>query len=165
MVGRHHRRASSSPFLTHSATAGHSNRRSYFLLLLLFFKHGTSRIQPLCLSFVEQSKLKLHHRRASLSFYSLQFWLAYLRASPSSVATKIGSAVSRGSTFLLPPVRTDMWLFIGEPLAMLLFSSILNSSVSMGSTEIPSQSTETIKIPTAIYEFGATFIDHPKNID
>ncbi|KAL4350110.1 hypothetical protein AHAS_Ahas10G0109200 [Arachis hypogaea] len=32
----------------------------------------------------------------------------------------------------------------------------------MGSTEIPSQSTETIKIPTAIYEFGATFIDHPK---
>lgn len=32
----------------------------------------------------------------------------------------------------------------------------------MGPTEIPSQSTETIKIPTAHYEFGATFIDHPK---
>ncbi|KAL4398201.1 hypothetical protein AHAS_Ahas01G0268200 [Arachis hypogaea] len=32
----------------------------------------------------------------------------------------------------------------------------------MGPTEIPSQSTETIKIPTANYEFGATFIDHPK---
>ncbi|XLS81587.1 hypothetical protein HN51_047418 [Arachis hypogaea] len=38
----------------------------------------------------------------------------------------------------------------------------LNHSVSMGPTEIPSQSTETIKIPTANYEFGATFIDHPK---
>ncbi|XLR52087.1 hypothetical protein S83_002759 [Arachis hypogaea] len=66
-------------------------------------------------SFAEQSKLKLHHRRASLSFYPPQFWLAYLRASPSSVATKIGST----------------WLFIGEPLAMLLFSSILNSSISL----------------------------------
>ncbi|XP_020985944.2 mitochondrial import receptor subunit TOM40-1-like isoform X1 [Arachis duranensis] len=32
----------------------------------------------------------------------------------------------------------------------------------MGPTEIPSQSTETIKIPTANYKFGATFIDHPK---
>ncbi|XLT39585.1 hypothetical protein HN873_070877 [Arachis hypogaea] len=32
----------------------------------------------------------------------------------------------------------------------------------MGPTEIPSQSTETIKIPTTNYEFGATFIDHPK---
>lgn len=32
----------------------------------------------------------------------------------------------------------------------------------MGPTEIPSQSTETIKIPTAHYEFGTTFIDHPK---
>lgn len=29
----------------------------------------------------------------------------------------------------------------------------------MGPTEIPSQSTETIKIPTANYEFGANFID------
>ncbi|MED6204493.1 hypothetical protein PIB30_009498 [Stylosanthes scabra] len=38
----------------------------------------------------------------------------------------------------------------------------LNHSVLMGPTEIPSQSTETIKIPTANYEFGATFIDHPK---
>ncbi|RYR30059.1 hypothetical protein Ahy_B01g054868 [Arachis hypogaea] len=38
----------------------------------------------------------------------------------------------------------------------------LNHSVSMGPTEIPSQSTETIKIPTANYVFGATFIDHPK---
>jgi len=32
-------------------------------------------------------------------------------------------------------------------------------SVSMGPTEIPSQSTETIKIPTAHYEFGANFVD------
>lgn len=29
----------------------------------------------------------------------------------------------------------------------------------MGPTEIPSQSTETIKIPTAHYEFGANYID------
>lgn len=29
----------------------------------------------------------------------------------------------------------------------------------MGPTEIPSQSTETIKIPTANYEFGANYID------
>lgn len=34
----------------------------------------------------------------------------------------------------------------------------------MGPTEIPSQSTETIKIPTAHYEFGSTFIDHPRVI-
>lgn len=32
----------------------------------------------------------------------------------------------------------------------------------MGPTEVPSQSTETIKIPTAHYEFGSTFIDHPR---
>ncbi|CAL0313803.1 unnamed protein product [Lupinus luteus] len=38
----------------------------------------------------------------------------------------------------------------------------LNHSVSMGPTEVPSQSAETIKIPTANYEFGATFIDHPR---
>ncbi|XWS68433.1 hypothetical protein CRYUN_Cryun04dG0089300 [Craigia yunnanensis] len=35
----------------------------------------------------------------------------------------------------------------------------LSHSVSMGPTEIPSQSAETIKIPTAHYEFGANFID------
>ena len=29
----------------------------------------------------------------------------------------------------------------------------------MGPTEVPSQSAETIKIPTANYEFGANFID------
>ena len=29
----------------------------------------------------------------------------------------------------------------------------------MGPTEIPNQSAETIKIPTATYEFGANFID------
>lgn len=29
----------------------------------------------------------------------------------------------------------------------------------MGPMEIPSQSSETIKIPTAHYEFGANFID------
>lgn len=38
----------------------------------------------------------------------------------------------------------------------------LNHGVSMGPTEIPSQSAEVIKIPTANYEFGANFIDHPK---
>jgi hypothetical protein len=32
-------------------------------------------------------------------------------------------------------------------------------SVMMGPTEIPSQSSEAIKIPTAHYEFGANFID------
>lgn len=32
-------------------------------------------------------------------------------------------------------------------------------SVMMGPTEIPAQSAETIKIPTAHYEFGANFID------
>ncbi|KAH9771815.1 mitochondrial import receptor subunit TOM40 [Citrus sinensis] len=35
----------------------------------------------------------------------------------------------------------------------------LSHSVIMGPTEIPSQSTETIKIPTAHYEFGANYID------
>lgn len=39
-----------------------------------------------------------------------------------------------------------------------------NISVFMGPTEIPSQSSETIKIPTAHYEFGANFID-PKVTD
>lgn len=29
----------------------------------------------------------------------------------------------------------------------------------MGPTEVPSQGSETIKIPTAHYEFGANFID------
>ena len=29
----------------------------------------------------------------------------------------------------------------------------------MGPTEVPSQSPDTIKIPTANYEFGANFID------
>ena len=35
--------------------------------------------------------------------------------------------------------------------------------MTMGPTEIPSQSPETIKIPTAQYEFGANFLD-PKVI-
>ncbi|KAG4208990.1 hypothetical protein ERO13_A03G167500v2 [Gossypium hirsutum] len=35
----------------------------------------------------------------------------------------------------------------------------LSHSVFMGPTEIPSQSAETIKIPTAHYEFGTNFID------
>ncbi|GAB2225514.1 hypothetical protein Droror1_Dr00006309 [Drosera rotundifolia] len=35
----------------------------------------------------------------------------------------------------------------------------LSHSVAMGPTELPSQSSETIKIPTAHYEFGANFID------
>ena len=36
--------------------------------------------------------------------------------------------------------------------------SMTNQCV-MGPTEIPNQSAETIKIPTATYEFGANFID------
>ncbi|KAM7261648.1 hypothetical protein ACFE04_020725 [Oxalis oulophora] len=35
----------------------------------------------------------------------------------------------------------------------------LSHGVSMGPTEIPSQSAETIKIPTSNYEFGANYID------
>ncbi|KAF3457385.1 hypothetical protein FNV43_RR02042 [Rhamnella rubrinervis] len=35
----------------------------------------------------------------------------------------------------------------------------LSHSVFMGPTEVPSQSSETIKIPTAHYEFGANFLD------
>ncbi|KAK6925396.1 Eukaryotic porin/Tom40 [Dillenia turbinata] len=35
----------------------------------------------------------------------------------------------------------------------------LSHSVFMGPTEIPSQSSETIKIPTAHYEFGANYLD------
>ncbi|OMO62320.1 hypothetical protein COLO4_33124 [Corchorus olitorius] len=35
----------------------------------------------------------------------------------------------------------------------------LSHSVIMGPTEVPSQSAETIKIPTAHYEFGANYID------
>ncbi|XP_058078694.1 mitochondrial import receptor subunit TOM40-1-like [Magnolia sinica] len=35
----------------------------------------------------------------------------------------------------------------------------LSHSVFMGSAEIPSQSSETIKVPTAHYEFGANFLD------
>ncbi|KAI3819594.1 hypothetical protein L1987_13435 [Smallanthus sonchifolius] len=39
------------------------------------------------------------------------------------------------------------------------FTKGLNQSIVMGPTEVPSQSAETIKIPTANYEFGANFID------
>eukprot|EP00268_Persea_americana_P033331 TRINITY_DN3300_c0_g1_i10.p1 TRINITY_DN3300_c0_g1~~TRINITY_DN3300_c0_g1_i10.p1 ORF type:complete len:284 (+),score=35.06 TRINITY_DN3300_c0_g1_i10:40-891(+) len=35
----------------------------------------------------------------------------------------------------------------------------LSHSVFMGSAEIPSQSSDTIKVPTAHYEFGANFLD------
>ncbi|KAI7755316.1 hypothetical protein M8C21_030162 [Ambrosia artemisiifolia] len=35
----------------------------------------------------------------------------------------------------------------------------LSHSITMGPTEIPCQSTETIKIPTAHYDFGADFMD------
>lgn len=35
----------------------------------------------------------------------------------------------------------------------------LSHSVFMGSMEVPSQSTDTIKVPTAHYEFGANFLD------
>ena len=39
------------------------------------------------------------------------------------------------------------------------FFHLLIISVLMGPTEIPSQSPETIKIPTAHYEFGANYLD------
>lgn len=39
-----------------------------------------------------------------------------------------------------------------------IYSDNINS-VFMGSLEVPSQSTETIKVPTSHYEFGANFID------
>ncbi|XP_020267207.1 mitochondrial import receptor subunit TOM40-1-like [Asparagus officinalis] len=35
----------------------------------------------------------------------------------------------------------------------------LSHSVFMGSTELPSQSSETVKVPTSHYEFGANFLD------
>jgi len=35
----------------------------------------------------------------------------------------------------------------------------LSHSVFMGSTEVPSQSTDTVKVPSAHYEFGANFLD------
>ncbi|KAJ9565202.1 hypothetical protein OSB04_001168 [Centaurea solstitialis] len=35
----------------------------------------------------------------------------------------------------------------------------LSHSIAMGPTEVPAQSAETIKIPTATYDFGANFID------
>ncbi|WMV36101.1 hypothetical protein MTR67_029486 [Solanum verrucosum] len=35
----------------------------------------------------------------------------------------------------------------------------LSHSVFMGPTELPTQSTDIVKIPTAHYEFGANFID------
>ncbi|XP_051181407.1 mitochondrial import receptor subunit TOM40-1 [Lolium perenne] len=38
----------------------------------------------------------------------------------------------------------------------------LSHSVLMGSLEVPSQSADVIKVPTAQYEFGANFIDLPK---
>ncbi|THG23717.1 hypothetical protein TEA_019514 [Camellia sinensis var. sinensis] len=49
-----------------------------------------------------------------------------------------------------------------EALSLLILFSVPRPtliSVFMGPTEIPSQSSETIKIPTAHYEFGANFID------
>ncbi|TQD99845.1 hypothetical protein C1H46_014583 [Malus baccata] len=41
----------------------------------------------------------------------------------------------------------------------------LSHSVSMGPVTIPRQSAEILKVPTANYEFGANFIDHPKGSD
>ncbi|KAM2333002.1 hypothetical protein ACFXTH_010757 [Malus domestica] len=38
----------------------------------------------------------------------------------------------------------------------------LSHSFSMGPVTIPRQSAEILKVPTANYEFGANFIDHPK---
>ncbi|KAH9611450.1 hypothetical protein KSS87_000393 [Heliosperma pusillum] len=42
---------------------------------------------------------------------------------------------------------------------MLTPNFFLSHSVTMGPTEIPSQSSEVIKIPTSSYEFGANYID------
>ncbi|KAM0947951.1 putative eukaryotic porin/Tom40 [Dioscorea sansibarensis] len=36
---------------------------------------------------------------------------------------------------------------------------VLNHSVYMGLAELPLQSSDTIKVPTAYYEFGANFLD------
>lgn len=70
------------------------------------------------------------------------------------------------------PLATGFCLLLFEPLCIpyqlfilfcifyLLFSPPI--SVLMGPMTVPSQSPETIKIPTAHYEFGANFIDHPK---
>ncbi|MFW8080478.1 hypothetical protein ACOIFA_33665, partial [Klebsiella pneumoniae] len=35
----------------------------------------------------------------------------------------------------------------------------LSHSIFMGSLEVPAQASETIKVPTAHYEFGANFLD------
>jgi hypothetical protein len=43
----------------------------------------------------------------------------------------------------------------------MMYTDIIDS-VLMGSLEVPSQSADVIKVPTAQYEFGANFIDLPK---
>jgi hypothetical protein len=43
----------------------------------------------------------------------------------------------------------------------MMYSDNINS-VLMGSMEVPSQSGDVIKVPTAQYEFGANFIDLPQ---
>lgn len=58
-------------------------------------------------------------------------------------------------------------IYIGIWVAMISFTVDYNNwlfhypcaSVFMGSAEIPSQSSDTIKVPTAHYEFGANFLD------
>lgn len=57
---------------------------------------------------------------------------------------------------LKPELFEGMRFDFNKPLNPKFF---LSHSVFMGPTEIPSQSTETIKIPTAHYEFGANFVD------
>ncbi|CAL2232858.1 unnamed protein product [Prunus armeniaca] len=61
---------------------------------------------------------------------------------------------------LFEPLCIPYQLFILFCIFYLLFSPPI--SVLMGPMTVPSQSPETIKIPTAHYEFGANFIDHPK---
>lgn len=59
-------------------------------------------------------------------------------------------------TALKPELFEGMRFEFNKPLSPKFF---LSHSVLMGPTEIPSQSTETIKIPSAQYEFGANFLD------
>lgn len=40
-----------------------------------------------------------------------------------------------------------------------LYPNNIFHSVFMGSLEVPAQASETIKVPTAHYEFGANFLD------
>jgi hypothetical protein len=53
------------------------------------------------------------------------------------------------------------WQFPFSYFLFMMYSDNINS-VLMGSMEVPSQSADVIKVPTAQYEFGANFIDLPQ---